>query len=384
MNYSIKYKFLLAVVLVSNLHSFGKINEKTQGLYNKLYNRVFLEKSSKLYFGHQNCYVEGVGWKYDFNASTLPETLPDSDIFKVSGKQPMVFGIDFNEIGDWNLKHIQRLIRLHSERGGITTVSWHIPNPLVDEVSTSNTLKYKTVKQILVNNAIRLKFYKKLDVFIDFLKSIQEIPIIFRPFHEQNGTWFWWGKGESDTKTEEFISLWKITIDYLRDKGVDNILIAYSPTFPLDKKLQDFYYLEDYPGDNYVDILGIDFYFLNPSKMLGDALKNYYYNSLFKWKKFISEMQKIALTKKKIIAITEIGNEEIKIDKFWTDFFAWPLQKEGIRQIDPNYLPLNFAYVLLWRNAFETPRHFYAPYVSNWQNMNFKLLLEKNFLEFLK
>jgi mannan endo-1,4-beta-mannosidase len=148
-------------------------------------------------------------------------------------------------------------------------------------------------------------------------------------------------------------------------------MIYYSP----DKVTFD--YLERYPGKNYVDIIGTDYYFT--TDYLGFELES--------WKESVIKMQAYAKKLNKIPAITEFGNDGLLINNFWTDYLAWPIQKEGIRQ----YLqrtqiqqePINFAYVMLWRNASEQSNHYFAPFPGHEMNNNFFQLLAKNFLIFI-
>ena len=78
------------------------------------------------------------------------------------------------------------------------------------------------------------------------------IPVIFRPFHELNGSWFWWG-GKNCTP-EEIKQLYRFTVAYLRDqKNVHNLLYAYNT----DRFTTKEDYLERYPGDEWVDITRI-------------------------------------------------------------------------------------------------------------------------------
>lgn len=83
------------------------------------------------------------------------------------------------------------------------------------------------------------------------------IPIIFRPFHEHTQTWSWWGA--SCTTATEFIALWKFTVNYLRDtKGIHQFIYAISPQMDTVKTEDDF--LFRWPGDDYVDFIGMDCY----------------------------------------------------------------------------------------------------------------------------
>ena len=92
----------------------------------------------------------------------------------------------------------------------------------------------------------------------DFLLRMQRrgIPVLFRPLHEHNGDWFWWGvKG---TDGADYTALWQYTVHYLRDvRGVHNALYVYAPNAPFSSA-ED--YLDRYPGDAYVDVFGFDFY----------------------------------------------------------------------------------------------------------------------------
>jgi mannan endo-1,4-beta-mannosidase len=72
-----------------------------------------------------------------------------------------------------------------------------------------------------------------LDRVADFFASCRGehgelIPLIFRPFHEHTGSWFWWGAAHASD--EEFIALWRFTVDYLRkERGFSHLLFAFSP-----------------------------------------------------------------------------------------------------------------------------------------------------------
>ena len=82
------------------------------------------------------------------------------------------------------------------------------------------------------------------------------VPIVFRPYHEFDGDWFWWGK--SHCTREDFISLWRFTVSYLRDSlDVHNFIYAFSPDNKFNSEAE---YLSRYPGDGYVDLVGVDNY----------------------------------------------------------------------------------------------------------------------------
>lgn len=104
---------------------------------------------------------------------------------------------------------------------------------------------------------------EKNEVFKAYLDTIafyanalekENIPVIFRPFHEDTGGWFWWGSANT---AESYRSLYAYTRDYLESKGVHNMLYVYSPNGPLETEAE---YMSRYPGDAYVDILAFDYY----------------------------------------------------------------------------------------------------------------------------
>ena len=82
-----------------------------------------------------------------------------------------------------------------------------------------------------------------------------KIPVIFRPWHEHTGSWFWWG--QNLCTADQYKALWRMTHDRMHARGVKNLLYAYSPgSEPKDSTA----YLERYPGDDIIDLVGFDTY----------------------------------------------------------------------------------------------------------------------------
>ena len=88
-----------------------------------------------------------------------------------------------------------------------------------------------------------------LEKLAGYLKLLQDenIPVLFRPLHEASGGWFWWGNCTAD----DFKALWKYVFDYLGQAGVHNLVWVWTSC------LGD---ADWYPGDEYVDIIGYDWY----------------------------------------------------------------------------------------------------------------------------
>lgn len=333
---SVKFQKELGVKLADTLAS-----KETVALFYNL--RRISQKN--IIFGHQNSTEYGVHWRGD----TLR-----SDVRDVTGSFPGLYGWDFESIPQSDsdkIKHgVPRLVKEAYERGGINTFSWHMKNPVTNRSFYDTTI---AVKHILPGGKYFHKYLQSLDTMVEYCRQMVDekgnpIPIIFRPFHEFDGGWFWWGK--HFCTAEEFIELWHITVDYLRTyKKARNFLYAFSPDryFWNEKDL-----LERYPGDAYVDIIGMDNYY--DFKLGGDSSQ---------WvQRKLKIITAVAEKKQKIAAFTETGSEGIPDSTWWTNKLYKALDNDSVR----------IAYVLLWRNAHS--KHFYVPYPGHPS--------EKDFIEF--
>jgi mannan endo-1,4-beta-mannosidase len=234
---------------------------------------------------------------------------------------------------------IRQLIREAYKRGGVNTISWHLNNPEGGNAWQKGTVT--AVRSILPNGVNNKKYQLWMDKLANYMLSLKDdngklIPIIFRPFHEHTGSWFWWGKNEC-TK-DEYISLWKYTVNYLQStKNVHNILYTYSPN--ITSSIEDLF--ERYPGDECLDIVGLDCY------QFANQKAEVFMNNLNTSLKAITQEAK---ARGKIAALCETGFSQIPQSDWWTKVLWETISK----------YPL--AYVLVWRNAVEKPDHYYAPY----------------------
>ncbi|NJC28234.1 glycoside hydrolase family 26 protein [Neolewinella antarctica] len=294
----------------------------------------------RILFGQQDALAYGVGWK-DWHKMK-------SDVDDICGQQPAVFGWDMGQIGkkSYNLdtvdfQQMQGWMKRVYKMGGINTVSWHSENYVTG--GTSWDVGDRVVAAILPGGSHHGVYKKSLDDFADFMADVEvgflfkeKVPIIFRPFHEHTGGWFWWGKGHCTP--EEYKAIWQFTVEYLRDvKGLDNLLYAYSPDVFRDEA----HFLECYPGDAYVDILGVDNYYdFSVRGNVEDVAKR------------LRTVVELANEKGKVAALTETGVSGIPEDKWWTE--------KLLKQIKTDPIASQIAWVLVWRNS--RLDHHYAPY----------------------
>lgn len=336
----------LGLSFAQNLPIDSKANLLTKNLYKNLQNI----DSQGIMFGHQDDLAYGVNWKYEEG---------NSDIKLVSGQYPAVFGWDLGHIEldkAENLDNVpfhkmREFIQSVYEWGGINTISWHLNNPVNGQSSWDKTI---TVKHLLPNGSHHQMYKKWLNKVAKFFKSLKDkngntIPIIFRPYHEHTGSWFWWGRGFCTP--DEYKALWQMTIKYFRSQKVNNLLYAYST----DYFANEADYLERYPGDEWVDILGFDFYHRNAPQSNNKFIEEV--------QRMVKTVQNLANQKKKVAAWTETGLEGLPISNWWTEVLLKAIQDSQI------------AYVLVWRNANE--KHFFAPYPAQISAEDFKLFSQK-------
>jgi hypothetical protein len=336
--------FLTVRATGTDLPSDKKATKETIALYTNL--KKLLNKG--IMFGHQDDLAYGVGWKYEQGRS---------DIKDVTGDYPAVYGWELGRletdspvnIDSVPFAKMKKMIQEGYDRGGVITISWHLNNPLTGKTAWNPA--DGTVASILPGgnkNNLYKSWLDKIASFFNELKGKKGelIPVIFRPFHELNGNWFWWG-GKNCT-SDEFKKLWQFTISYLRDeKGVHHLLYAYNT----DRYSSPEEYLGKYPGDEWVDVLGFDIYQRNSTneKFMADI------------DKMLSALEGIAKEKGKIPALTEFGGN-LADSNWWTGTFLKVLANHRI------------SYVLGWRNAGVKPggqSEYYVPYKGQLTDADF-------------
>jgi mannan endo-1,4-beta-mannosidase len=306
---------------------------------------VNLHEISKkhILFGHQHATEYGHGWFGDSNRS---------DVKSVTGSHPAVIGVDFSGLSgrpDSSIERTKNALRKTIadtyNRGGIVTIAWHFSNPISGGgFYWKDSVSLPAVKYIIPGKQHHEKYKAILQGIGSFVKSIRGsdgkvVPMIFRPFHEFDGDWFWWGRAHCTP--EEFKTLWRFTVSYLRDSlQVHNFIYAFSPDNKFNSREE---YLERYPGDQWVDMVGMDNY--------GDFGRDGRYNveAGIKKLKIVSDY---ARTAGKLAAFTETGLESIPNRTWWTQTLLKALKSDDIQ----------LSYVLVWRNDTRSPTHYYAPY----------------------
>ena len=312
--------------------------------------------SDRIMFGQQN--AGHIGISIENRDGT------DSDCKRLTGRMPAVVGIDTLSLTGYEGTESQlvRTVKNLARGGSVITLSAHMPDFSLggdgyydySAMSTANDCG----RRIMPGGDLNAKYLRFLDMIADFTgKCIgidgEPIPMIFRPFHECNGNWFWWG--QDFVSDDDFISLFRYTIDYLMgEKGVDNFLVAYSPNGPVEDQAD---YLKRYPGDDYIDILGLDYYHDKPHT--GDGFFRKLTDSL-------DIIYVLANERKKISALTETGYRSLDTENGYFEGLAPAdntVQDWFTSLLDALMVTdggAHIAYLLIWANFSDT--QFWVPF----------------------
>ena len=299
----------------------------------QLKNRLQTILNKGIMLGHQDDPVSGTSWKWDEGKS---------DVLLTTGDYPAVMGFDLGKIELDSKENLDGVpfdrMRLEIidqyKRGGIVTLSWHPWNPATGENAWDP--KGDAVAAVLDGGAQQQKFDSWLKKVSDFILSLKTndgklVPVIFRPWHEMNGGWFWWGA--NSCTPAQYNQLYANTYHRLTKAGCSNIVWAWSPNLGSEKTVEAF--LERFPGEQYVDMVGIDIYEFDND----DAA--YQQNLSASLDVMMAAAKKVG----KIPALTETGCRGISQKKDWFTKTLWPvLQKYQV------------SYVLFWRNAWDKPQ----------------------------
>ena len=185
-------------------------------------------------------------------------------ILDKTGKQPAIRGIDFlayNTSMDWRDHAPERAIEWVNKYHGIATVTWHWNVPSDEEgngvafyvESASATYTTFSISKALEEGTWEnKKLLADIDLLAGEMKKLKDadVPILWRPLHEAEGGWFWWGaEGPEPCK-----KLYRLLYDkFTNEYGLDNLIWVWTgSTSPAAS--------EWYPGDDVVDIVGYDKY----------------------------------------------------------------------------------------------------------------------------
>jgi mannan endo-1,4-beta-mannosidase len=242
------------------------------------------------------------------------------------GKTPVIYSTDWGFAQDGNSDSylarqdiVNEAIR-QNKLGSIVTICWHAVPPTADEPvtfqpvpgadstrlhSVQGRLLDQQFKDILTPGTALYKHWcQQVDSIAFYLKELQDahVPIIWRPYHEMNGDWFWWGGRQGQYSTIRlYRQIFTRLVNYHK---LNNLIWLWSVDRPSTaaRKFSNFY-----PGSEFYDIAGLDVY--------GSDFNQNYYDSL------------LSLSAGKPIVLGEVGNpptpDILKRQPNWEYYVVW-------------------------------------------------------------
>jgi mannan endo-1,4-beta-mannosidase len=327
-------------------------------------------------FGHQRFNITGVNSDGSGWLATL-DSFDRSDAQAVVGQHPVVMGFDAWDLAmkpaDWAptpAVHAAAAKHVHA-RGGIVTMDWHIrgcTNTMSFNAAGNETCLCKLANDDAYARAwlIDANFARLADALL--AHGLDRIPIILRPFHELSGDWFWWGQAYWNcdgpiTGEAAYQRVYRTVVTYLRnERGLDNLLFAFSPDRFGDGVAGDTpRYLVGYPGDAFVDVMGIDLYFRAQPSFAAEA-------DVFRT--YLDTVARAANTHGKAAALTEFGNAKLATDTTpWFTQYVAPLLRDA-----------RIAFALTWENRADA---YWLPYPGHPLAADFAAFAKTNAALFL-
>ena len=355
----------------------GNKEEKVKTAAELLAERLQTLQQKGYMMGHQDDPFYGITWEGTYRSDSAE--LGKSDVLATVGDYPAVMGFDLGGIEMGDAKNLDSVpftrihdeIIAHYERGGIVTISWHPRNPMTTaprggldgqkfpDGTAWDTSDSTVVASVLPGGSQYEKFQTWMQRVGDFLLTLktkdgQPVPIIFRPWHENNGSWFWWG--QALCTDNEFHGLWDMLQDELNSRKLSNLLWSYSPN--LDGNWTEERFLARYPGNERVTLIGEDAYQWGTEE---DFVKQLNADLTF--------LSDFAQKNGKLLAMTECGYRNIPDPTWFTRVLKAQMDK----------YPL--SYFLLWRNYKE---EYFGPSPELSCAADFKKLYEAKNTLFLK
>ena len=233
------------------------------------------------------------------------------------GKTPALYGTDwgFSKAGDIDSIYardnsVKECIK-QWQNGSIIALCWHEVRPTADEpvtfqgspTSIQGKLSDADWDALLTPGSdINKKWCAQVDVIAGYLKQLADarVPVLWRPVHEMNGNWFWWGARPGERGTRQF---YRMMYDRLVNvHHLNNLIWVWNCDRPNPPSLQ---FVDCFPGQQYVDVLALDCYAAVDQR-------------------FYDEMN--ALSDGKVMAISE-GNvptlESYKTQPKWVYYMQW-------------------------------------------------------------
>jgi len=258
-NAKFEFFFALVIGMVASLQGHAQVDQdvtmKTRALHENL---KLIQQGNSILFGQEFFN----SFRYSSGAAHGEKDYSDSKA--VTGSHPAVLGSDFHyylEKSATERSYHTEAVKWAFQLGYAITFDWHL------SARGTSSYEFAGSPPDLANNIVadlngdRTWFLGELDKVISIINNDlrvgnDTVPIVFRPFHEMNGNWFWWGSAAMSPAN--YRELYALTVNYVKERA-KSVLFCWSPNIPLD-----FNY---YPGDEFVDVVGLDYYEANATTL---------------------------------------------------------------------------------------------------------------------
>ena len=236
-------------------------------------------------------------------------------VYDLTGRYPALYGQDFGFSGGEDKDSTEARPELIAEakrqyeNGAVVTLTWHAVKPTEDEPVTfresvqGHLTDFEWDELLTPGTELYKRWCDQVDVIAGFLKQLQaaHVPVLFRPYHEMNGGWFWWGGRPGKNGSQ---ALYRQIFDRLvHYHQLDNLIWVWNINAPSNPAMA----IKDYfPGADFADMLTEDIY---------SEFQQSHYDEV------------LALAAGKPIALGEVGAlptpEILQRQPGWTYFMAW-------------------------------------------------------------
>jgi mannan endo-1,4-beta-mannosidase len=246
--------------------------------------------------------------------------------YDLTGKYPGLFGEDFGFAGGDNQDSVLARaatideVKRQYKNGAVIALMWHAVRPTDDEPVTfrdsvqGHLTDYEWHELLTTGSPLYKRWCAQADVIAGYLRQLRDahVPVLFRPYHEMNGNWFWWGGRPG---ADGSAALYRQLYDrFVNVHHLDNLVWVWNVNAPSSAAgpVADYY-----PGPAYADVVTIDNY---------GEFKQEYYESM------------LALAAGKPIALAEVGPlptlDVLAQQPRWTYFMTWSGLLEGGSTLD--------------------------------------------------
>lgn len=243
----------------------SQASETTKKILKHFYDLSLNQKSNKFIIG------QNIGAADKINLGSGDPVIGKKKFFDSleveTGKSPAYVGVGYTS--GWTIdlnkiKETNKLLVDEWSKGGLVEISLTPQNPWTGKsLKDFGTGKFDYDSLFMSGSESNKRWNGYLDDFAKGLDELQKegVTVLWRPLAEMNGHWFWWSYNKTGRASpDEYTKLWKYTFNYLTlKKGLHNLLWIYAPNSSAGNnkiKPADYYY----PGDDYVDIVALDYY----------------------------------------------------------------------------------------------------------------------------